>query len=99
MRLTVATLTLTVGLAVLTLSAQEANRPSAGEARPSSRGPISFEATTLAKDPAEQKILDVLKDIHATQRQGSMSVPEQDGRILRLLAEALDAKVVAELGT
>ena len=99
MRTTVSPLTLTVGLAALTLSAQEINRSSAGENRPGSRGPIAFEGTTLAKDPAEQKILDVLKDIHETQRQGSMSVPEQDGRILRLLTEALNARLVAELGT
>ena len=33
------------------------------------------------------------------QRQGSMSVPVQDGRILRLLAESINAKHVVELGT
>lgn len=87
-----ATLSLTLGLFALTLLAQEAGRSRPG-------GPISFQANTLAKDEAEQKILDVLKDMDATQRQGSMSVPEQDGRILRVLTEAVGAKVVAELGT
>ena len=90
MRLTA--LALTLGLLALTLLAQEAGRSRTG-------GPISFQANTVAKDDAEQKILDVLKDMDATQRQGSMSVPEQDGRILRVLTESLGAKVVAELGT
>jgi|SRR5687767_1320806 len=90
MRLT--PLALTLGMFALTLLAQDAGRSRSG-------GPISFQAHTLAKDEAEQKILDVLKDMDATQRQGSMSVPEQDGRILRVLTESVGAKVVAELGT
>lgn len=56
-------------------------------------------ARTLPKDDAEKKILEVLEDIGRTQRAGNMTVPEQDGRILRLFAETVNAKHVVELGT
>jgi caffeoyl-CoA O-methyltransferase len=98
MRLTFAVIAITVGLSPLIVTGQNASQPASGGAS-RSRGPISFQADTIAKDEAEQKILDVLKDMDATQRSGSMSVPEQDGRILRVLTEAAGAKVVAELGT
>lgn len=91
-------LALILGTASVQLFSQEANRPGTGPASGVS-GPISFEARTLAKDEIEKKILDVLKDMDASQRRGSMSVPEQDGRILRLLAESLGAQVVVEMGT
>lgn len=60
---------------------------------------VSFAAVTLPKNDAEKKILAVLADMNANQRRGSMSVPEQDGRILRVLTEALDARHVVEIGT
>jgi len=51
----------------------------------------------LPKDEAEKKILDVLETM---QRQGlGMSVPRDDGRLLRILAESINAKSVVELGT
>ena len=92
MRLARAVLALTFGLSALILPAQETGRSKGS-------GPIAFQANTVPKDETEQKILDVLKDMDKTQRQGSMSVPEPDGRILRVLTEAMGAKVVAELGT
>lgn len=58
-----------------------------------------FTATTLPKDDAEARILKVLKDISENQRRGTMIVPEEDGRILRLLVETIGAKHVAEFGT
>lgn len=61
--------------------------------------PISFTASTLPKDDAEKKILAVLADINANQRRGNMTVPEQDGRILRVLTESIGAKHVVEIGT
>ncbi len=70
-----------------------------GPGAPGGAAAGDFRAPTLAKDAAEQKILDVLQDISATQRRGSMSVPEEDGRILRLLTESLGAQHVVELGT
>jgi caffeoyl-CoA O-methyltransferase len=50
------------------------------------------------RDEAEAKILGVLEalDHH---REGTMNVPREDGRMLRLLAEAAGARNVVELGT
>jgi predicted O-methyltransferase YrrM len=72
-----------------------APRPAAG----GGPGAISFTATTLPKTSEEEAILKVLADMDKTQRRGSMSVPVQDGRILRLLAESQGAKHVVEVGT
>jgi len=61
-----------------------------------SRPQVSTSAP-VAKDEAEKKILDVLE---AMQRQGlGMSVPRDDGRLLRILTESINAKSVVELGT
>lgn len=54
---------------------------------------------TIPKTEAEKKILAVLDDIYQSQGRGGMIVPEQDGKMLRILAEAVDAKRVVELGT
>jgi caffeoyl-CoA O-methyltransferase len=52
-----------------------------------------------AADEQEKKILSVLEDMDRNQSRGMMNVPEQDGRILRLLTEAVGAKHVVEIGT
>jgi predicted O-methyltransferase YrrM len=58
----------------------------------------TFEAATQPKDDGERAILAALEDIQ--QKQGRrMNVPTADGRLLRTLAEALDAKTVVEFGT
>jgi predicted O-methyltransferase YrrM len=57
------------------------------------------ESLTIPRDHIEQKILTVLEDIHQNQRRGMMNVPPEDGRILRMLAESIDAKRVVEIGT
>ncbi len=62
-------------------------------------GGMVFEAPVLAKDDAEQKILDVLEDLDQNQRRGMMNVPVNDGRLLRLLTETVGAKQVVEIGT
>jgi caffeoyl-CoA O-methyltransferase len=59
----------------------------------------TFATAPQAKDEAEKKILDVLDELDRAQRRGTMSVPRDDGRLLRLLAESLAAKHVVELGT
>ena len=51
-----------------------------------------------ARDDAEAKILAVLEELDHY-RQGTMNVPREDGRMLRLLAEAAGAKNIVELGT
>jgi len=55
--------------------------------------------TPLPADEQEKKILSVLEDMDQNQRRGMMNVPEQDGRILRMLTEATGAKHVVEIGT
>jgi predicted O-methyltransferase YrrM len=86
---------LTLALLAWTATAQQP-RP---KGPPPSRGSIAFTAATLPKDDTEKKILAVLADVNANQRRGNMTVPEQDGRILRVLAESIGAKHVVEIGT
>ncbi len=59
----------------------------------------SFGAPPLAKAPAEERILKVLDDMDRNQRGAMMNVPAEDGRLLRVLAESIDAMTVVELGT
>ena len=61
-------------------------------------------AATLSNPPqpnseAEKRVLDVLDDMYENQRRGMMNVPPEDGRLLRLLTEAVGAKHVVEIGT
>ena len=80
-----------------------------GGARPKgpggrSRGPMgadsagSLEKAPLPKDDGEKKILDTMHRIRAEQG-NRLNVPETDGRLLRLLAESIDARKVVEFGT
>jgi predicted O-methyltransferase YrrM len=80
---------------LLTLSAS----PIPAQAQGRSRVPDMFNATTLPKDDAEKKILTVLQEMDRNQRRGNMTVPENDGRILRVLTESTGAKHVVEIGT
>lgn len=50
-----------------------------------------------AASPAERRILDVLDDVYLNHRY--LSVPEEDGRLLRLLAESSGARNAVEIGT
>ena len=54
---------------------------------------------TVPKTEREKQILAVLNDMDQAQRRGSMSVPVNDGRLLRILTESSGAKHVVELGT
>jgi caffeoyl-CoA O-methyltransferase len=67
--------------------------------RPPAQGSVPFKSTALPKTDTEKNILEVLAEINATQRSGTMIVPADDGRILRVLAESIGAKHVVELGT
>lgn len=58
-----------------------------------------FPSATVPRNERERAVLAVLEDMDKTQRGGSMSVPANDGRLLRILAEAAGAKHVVELGT
>ncbi len=59
----------------------------------------SLETPPQPKDAAEGTILSLILE-EIPRRQGhQMNVPPTDGRMLRLLVEALDAKTVVEIGT
>ncbi len=88
-------LVLTLAAATQTLQAQP---PPGGRPRPPG-GASEFVAAPLPKDDAEKKILTVLDDMNRNSGRGMMSVPREDGRFLRLLAESVGAKHVVELGT
>jgi predicted O-methyltransferase YrrM len=55
-------------------------------------------AAPVPKDQHEAAILSILDDLDR-RRQGTMAVPREDGRMLRVLAEAIGARNVVELGT
>ena len=66
--------------------------------------PLRAEAEIAETPPAghteaERQLLAVIDDVDKTQRAGSMAVPPNDGRLLRILAESVGAKHVVELGT
>jgi len=65
---------------------------------PASGGIGFFDSEPRAKDEAEQAILEVLTDMEAGGRR-MQSVPMDDGRFLRLLAESMSARHVVEIGT
>jgi predicted O-methyltransferase YrrM len=53
----------------------------------------------LPKDDSEKAILAVIHEMDTTHRDGNMNVPNEDARLLRILAESTGAKNVVELGT
>jgi predicted O-methyltransferase YrrM len=61
--------------------------------------PDELHQAPLPRDEAEKKILAVLDDLDQHHRRGMMNVPVEDGRLLRLLAETMNAKHVVEIGT
>lgn len=54
---------------------------------------------SLARTEAETKILTVLKELYESDRLGMWNVTPEDGRLLRVLTEAVGAKNVVEVGT
>jgi caffeoyl-CoA O-methyltransferase len=90
-----------LGLVVESLTAQPGPRGGDFGGRRGGRG---FSAAPTQNPPTavndeEKKILNVLNDMDRNQRGGNMNVPMEDGRILRLLTEAIGAKHVVEIGT
>jgi len=82
---------------VETLTAQPPGRGFGGRR---GRGFSTIQGNTpLLADEQEKKILSVLEDMEQNQSRGMMNVPQEDGRILRLLTEAVGAKHVVEIGT
>jgi len=71
-----------------------------GQGRPRGGEPGGlFSSPVLPKSDREKAILAVLEDMDRNQRPGSLSVPMEDGRILRLLTESSGATNVVEIGT
>jgi caffeoyl-CoA O-methyltransferase len=67
-------------------------------------GPGNAASSQFIKPPApkgapEKAILAVLNEMNESQRRGMMNVPAEGGRFLRLLAEAIGAKTIVEVGT
>ena len=57
------------------------------------------EQRATVSSEAEGKIMSVLEDMHENQRRGMMNVSRENGRLLRLLTAAADAKHIVEIGT
>jgi predicted O-methyltransferase YrrM len=85
---------LTAGIGTLVAQRPGGGSGSAGESAIPWREPPPLAATD-----AEGKILKVLEDMYLNQRRGMMNVQPEDGRALRLLAEAVGAKNIVEIGT
>lgn len=98
-----AALTTVLGLATAVI-AQEPRRPGPG-GRPPGPPPQAgaserLEKPPMARDATETKILSLIEELDSEQaRRGMMNVPQNDGRLLRILAESIGAKRVVELGT
>src|SRR3970282_503816 len=57
----------------------------------------TLERAPLGNPAEEKRILAVIEDVYRNHRY--LSVPEEDGRLLRMLAESIGAKHVVEVGT
>jgi predicted O-methyltransferase YrrM len=57
------------------------------------------ERPPIPNSEQEKRILSVLEDMCQGQHSGILSVPPEDGRVLRLLTEATGAEHVVEIGT
>ena len=57
------------------------------------------ERPPIANSEQEERILDVLEEMGRDEYSHMLSVPPEDGRVLRLLTEAIGAKNVVEIGT
>jgi predicted O-methyltransferase YrrM len=77
--------TLGLGAAASTALAQACTSPRATGPEP------------LANSPEERRVLEVLADVDRNQRY--LSVPVEDGQLLRVLVESMGAKHVVEVGT
>lgn len=98
------TIWLTTGLLVATFLIGEARaQRSEGPKEPGRRGgggrmgENTLDAPSVAKNDAEKKILATLEEM----KQGSRfaNVSSTDGRLLRMLAESVNAKNIVEIGT
>ncbi|MEA3225738.1 MAG: O-methyltransferase [Planctomycetota bacterium] len=94
-RPTIIVSTIIIVIVAIMFSNALAQRPSRGAGR--GQGDSQLEKPPVPKDDNEKKILGILDDI--LERQRYRNVPPQDGRLLRLLTETMNAKNVVEIGT
>lgn len=94
-RPTVVLSTAVIMIAAIIFSNALAQRPQRGGGR--GQGDTQLEKPPVPKDDNEKKILGILDDIRA--RQQYRNVPAQDGRLLRLLAQTMNARNIVEIGT
>ena len=94
-RTTIVISTVLIAISAILLSNALAQRPS----RPGAdrQGDAALEKHPVAKDDNEQKIFGILENIR--ENQSYRNVPPQDGRFLRIMTEAMNAKNVVEIGT
>jgi predicted O-methyltransferase YrrM len=95
---------LLLALVLVVAESLTAQPPGRGFGGRRGRGPGMGSSAVLGQSPLpadeqEKKILSVLEDMNPGQSRGMMNVPREDGRILRLLTEAVGAKHVVEIGT
>ena len=89
-------LALGVGAALLLAGTAQIKAQRAGSRQP--RGDdAQLEKAPIAIDNYEKKVFQILDDILENQR--FRNVPLHDGRLLRILAETMDAQHVVEIGT
>jgi predicted O-methyltransferase YrrM len=84
-------------LVVESLTAQPPGRGPGG--RRGGGGAAPQGQAPLPANEQEKKILSVLDELDQGQSRGMMNVPQEDGRILRMLTEAVGAKHIVEIGT
>lgn len=65
--------------------------------RASRQGDSQLEKPPVPKNDNEEKVLGILQDIRATQ--SYRNVPPEDGRLLRIMAESMNARNIIEIGT
>ncbi|MHC4585330.1 MAG: O-methyltransferase [Planctomycetota bacterium] len=94
-RTTIVISTVIIVISAILLSNALGQRPSRSVA--GRQGDSQLEKSPIAKDANEKKIFGVLENILRSQRY--RNVPPQDGRFLRIMAEAMNAKNVIEIGT
>ena len=94
-RPTIVISTIVITIAATMFSNALAQRPTRGGG--SGQGDSQLQKDPIPKNDNEKKILGILDDILASQRY--RNVPPQDGRLLRLLAETMNARNIVEIGT
>ena len=91
---------LAVVLLVLTLAMQAYGAPKPD--RPPTAEEVSRRTLTRhprARDEAEKRIIAVMDDMQDNQARGMGNVLPEDGRLMRMFTEAIEAKTVVEVGT